>query len=280
MKRLEPDALVAAADAYFCEAIAQVRRRRGRAVLVGLSGAQGSGKSTTAGRLVARLAGGGLNAFACSLDDFYLTRAERMALGRDVHPLLATRGVPGTHDVPLMDRVVTRLLTAGPGEEVAVPLFDKVEDDRRPLDAWRRVAGGIDVVLVEGWCMGARPQAAAALARPINALEREGDADGRWRRHVNARLSGPYAAFFARVDLRLMLRAPSFDCVQGWRAEQERGLDFRAGAPRQPMDDDAIARFIAYYERITGWLLEDEPADLIADLDGRRVPMSVRVGRP
>lgn len=279
MKRLEPGALVAAADAYFCEAIAHVRRRRGRAVLVGLSGAQGSGKSTTAARLVERLAGGGLNAFACSLDDFYLTHAERGALGRHVHPLLATRGVPGTHDVPLMERVIAQLLTAGPGEEIAVPLFDKARDDRQPPSAWRRVAGSIDVVLVEGWCMGARPQAAAALATPVNALEREGDADGQWRHYVNARLSGPYAAFFARVDLRLMLRAPSFDCVQGWRAEQERGLDFRVGAARQPMDDDAIARFIAHYERITCWLLDDEPADLIADLDGMRVPMALRVGR-
>jgi pantothenate kinase-related protein Tda10 len=84
-ERLAP--LVAAAAAH------------ARPLVVGLTGPQGSGKSTLAARLPDLLAAAGLNAGVLALDDLYLTKAERQRLAADVHPLFATRGVPGTHDV-------------------------------------------------------------------------------------------------------------------------------------------------------------------------------------
>ena len=124
----------------------------------------------------------------------------------------------------------------------------------------------VDVVILEGWCIGARPQPATALADPVNDLERREDADGRWRSWVNDRLATDYAALFDRLTLRILLRAPSFDVVLRWRTEQERHL-LSSG-----METPAMKRFIDHYERITRWMLEDEPADLVIVLDRDRNP--------
>jgi D-glycerate 3-kinase len=266
-------------DSLFAAAIVAARNARGRAVLVGLCGSQASGKSTTAGRLAGRLGRLGARTIVFSIDDFYLTSRERRVLARTVHPLLATRGVPGTHDMALMGDTIHALLHARPESVTALPRFDKASDDRVPRNAWPDFEGRPDVVILEGWCVGARPQGEAALALPVNALEAREDAEGHWRRYANACLGGGYADFFAGLDLRLMLRAPSFACVHGWRAEQEAGLSRDARSARPAMTDAELARFIAHYERLTNWILEDEPADLIADIDERRAPFAWRIGK-
>ncbi len=248
-----------AADAAVVRAIQA--RHNGEPILAGLAGAQGSGKSTMAPRVAQRLEDAGLRAAVLALDDFYLTRAERAQMARTVHPLLATRGVPGTHDIALLTRTLDRLLA---GDNVQIPRFDKATDDRT-ADI-REIAGPVDVVLLEGWCIGARPQPEAALADPVNDLERREDADGRWRTWVNDRLATDYAALFGRLGLRILLRAPSFDVVLRWRTEQEQQLLF--GGMKTP----AIKRFIDHYQRITRWMLEDESADLVIDLDPDRTP--------
>lgn len=267
-------------DAVLVDHIAASLARNGRPIVVGLCGAQGGGKSTTAARLAVRLEDQGRHVAVVSIDDFYLTRAERAMLGRDVHPLLTTRGPPGTHDVALAEATISSLLGAGAGEVVAAPAFDKAIDERRPAADWPLHRGGIDVVVFEGWCVGARPQAAQALAAPVNALERDEDPDGRWRCYVNAQLAGAYGGLFGRLDLRLLLRAPGFEAVYAWRAEQEAGLRRIPGRGPPPMDEAALRRFIAHYERITRWILEDEPADMVVDLDAERVPTGWRLPRP
>jgi D-glycerate 3-kinase len=267
-------------DTLFAAAIEATRRARGRAVLVGLCGSQASGKSTTAGRLAERLGRQGARTIVLSIDDFYLTLRERRELAAKVHPLLATRGVPGTHDLASMADTVRALLQARPDSITSLPRFDKASDDRVPRHAWPDFEGRPDVVILEGWCVGARPQAEPALIEPVNALEAREDANGRWRRYANACLGGGYADFFAGLDLRLMLRAPSFACVHGWRAEQEAGLSRDSQMARPAMSDAELARFIAHYERLTRWILEDEPADLIADIDQRRAPLAWRIGGP
>jgi len=271
-------------------AAAAVRRHEalGRPMVLGVSGPQGSGKSTLALFLEALLERQGLRTARLSLDDLYLTRAERLRLGRDVHPLLATRGVPGAHDVALGLDVITRLTSAGPGEARPLPRFDKSVDDRAPEREWPVFHGRADIVLFEGWCVGARPQDEADLAAPINALERDRDPDGRWRRYVNAQLQGPYRTLFALIDLLVAVRAPSFDCVLAWRTEQEHKLALslaaapgRSGAAppgSKVMSDAEIAVFIQHYERLTRALIEDLPrrADILVELapDRRIVALS------
>lgn len=263
-----------AADAFLVEAIVGASQDAGRPVLIGLSGAQGSGKSTTAARLAGKLAARGLATQVCSIDDFYLTKAERADLARTRHPLLATRGVPGTHDVALMDATVAALLA---GETVRVPSFDKATDDRRSAAEWELVERPVDLVLLEGWCVGARPQPDGMLAEPVNELERAEDAGGDWRRAVNAALASEYRTFFGRIDLSILLRAPSFAVVEGWRSEQERGLDRSGADAGAAMTADELRRFISHYERLTRWQIEDMAADIVIDIDEARVPGSIRL---
>lgn len=243
--------------------------RREPGLVVGICGAQGSGKSTLSAVTQEWLRRRGLKVALLSLDDIYLTREERAALAREVHPLLATRGVPGTHDAALGERVLASL--ARPGQ-TAIPSFDKGLDDRRPEIDWPRFEGPADVILFEGWCVGARPQAAKDLAAPINTLEAEHDADGVWRAYVNAALADPYRRLFGRIDILVMLQAPSFDVVLGWRQEQEAKLRQRAGG--RGMNESQVAAFVAHYERLTRHILAEMPgrADVVVRLDAERRP--------
>ncbi|WP_299017502.1 kinase [uncultured Caulobacter sp.] len=253
----------------------------GRAPLVvGICGPQGSGKSTLAALVRRLLAARGLKVATLSIDDLYLTKAERARLAREVHPLLATRGVPGTHD-PALGLAVLQAL--GRPETTALPRFDKAADDRAPETSWPRVEGPVDVVLLEGWCVGARPQPAARLAAPVNALERDEDPDGVWRGFANAALAGPYAPLFARVDRLVLLTAPDFAVVRAWRGQQEARLRARLAAegrdPGLAMDEAALDRFVAHYERLTLWIAEDLPGvtDVVVKLDERRWPKEALV---
>jgi D-glycerate 3-kinase len=242
-------------------------------VVIGLCGAQGSGKSTASAVLAELLAREGLPTVAISIDDFYLPHGERQQLALAVHPLLATRGVPGTHDVELAQAIIDSLADAG---TTRVPVFDKATDDRRPRSQWRNVEGPLRAVILEGWCVGARPEPPARLAPPVNALESEEDREGRWRGYVNEALRGRYAALFARLSPLVLLAAPSFEVVLAWRTEQEHKLRERlqreGGDASRVMSDGQIARFISHYERITRHILAEMPAraDHLIALDAAR----------
>lgn len=235
-------------------------------LIVGLCGAQGSGKSTIAAALAERIP----DTVVLSLDDLYLPRAERERLARGVHPLLETRGVPGTHDVALGEAVLHALRE---GRSVALPRFDKAIDDRAPESAWPRVEGA-RLVIFEGWCVGARPQSETDLAEPVNELERDEDPDEIWRRFVNGALRGPYPGLFD-LDALALLAAPGFDVVYQWRLQQEHALAAEIAARRREghaMRDDEVGRFIQFYQRLTGHILREMPsrADLVVRLDTDR----------
>jgi D-glycerate 3-kinase len=263
--------------APMAERIAAAAQTAARApFFVGICGSQASGKSTATAVLKRLLETRGLRVADLSIDDLYLTREQRRDLAARVHPLLATRGPPGTHDLALAEDLFARLAQAG---TVALPRFDKAADTRRPAADWEPFAGPADIVLFEGWCVGARPQAAADLARPVNALERERDPDGRWRRFVNDALAGPYQSLFARLDRLILLQAPDFETVLGWRQEQERKLRERLSregvGPGLAMSDAEVALFIAHYERLTRHILAEMPprADEVVRLDPTRRPI-------
>lgn len=243
-------------------------------IVVGVCGPQASGKSTLTAVVRRLLEARGLKVALISLDDLYLTHDQRQALSREVHPLLAVRGVPGTHDVALGISLLRDLRAPG---SVSLPAFDKARDDRKPGPV---IEGPVDVVLFEGWCVGARPQNPAALAKPINALEREKDPDGVWRAYANAALAGPYQALFGALDLLILLQAPGFEVVLDWRIEQERKLRERlareGGDASRVMSDAQVDAFIRHYERLTRWILEEMPdrADVVVALDRSRQPLS------
>jgi len=248
-------------------------RRGGGLRVLGVSGLQGSGKSTLAAQVVALAREAGLAAAGVSLDDFYLTAEQRAALAREVHPLLATRGPPGTHDVALGLRTFDALRAGG---TPPLPRFDKLGDDRLPEAAWTRAHEALDLLLFEGWCLAVPPEAETALQVPLNALERDEDPDGTWRRWCNAALAHDYPALWARIDRLWFLQPPGFEVVYRWRREQEQALG--AAEPGRPgMDDAALARFIQHYERVSRQALATLPgrADVCVLLDGARWPLEV-----
>ncbi|MGH6957687.1 MAG: kinase [Caulobacteraceae bacterium] len=251
--------------------IAEAPAARVRPLVVGVTGPQGSGKSTAAAALAGLLAAEGFRAAVLALDDLYLPRAERARLAREVHPLLAVRGVPGTHDAALGRALLESLGRPG---ETRLPTFDKASDDRVAPDLWRSVPGPVDVVLFEGWCVGARPQSPEVLAKPANALERERDPDGRWRGFANQALAGLYQALFAPIGFQVLLRPPSFETVIVWRQEQERRLRQRLSERGETggMSDTEVARFVRHYERLTRHIDAEMPAraDVSARLDAQR----------
>jgi D-glycerate 3-kinase len=238
---------------------ALIARMRGSAPhLAGLSGLQGSGKSTFAIQLANAANARGIATQILSLDDFYLGRRARLQLARAVHPLLATRGVPGTHDIGLLMRSLDALGAASPRHPARLPRFDKGRDTRLAPSRWRRVDAAPALVILEGWCVGVPAQAAAALRTPLNALERHEDRNAHWRRWVNAQLAGDYARLWARLDTLIVLQAPGFAVVSRWRDEQEHALRLRA-APHA-MDAAALRRFLMHYERLSRHALATLPA--------------------
>lgn len=234
-------------------------RAGGRPPVIGLSGAQGVGKTT----LLKAFAASGARVAGLSIDDVYLTKSERRILARDVHPLLTTRGPPGTHDLGLLARTLESLRQGG---RTALPSFDKASDDRRREADWPVFEGRPDVIVLDGWCVGALAE--ADVSTPVNALEAGEDPDGVWRRWVNEQLAGPYQAAFERLDAILFLAAPSFDVVLGWRLQQEAET---LGRAMDESDRARIGRFIAHYERITRHMLAGGVrAEVRVDLDERR----------
>jgi D-glycerate 3-kinase len=237
-----------------------------RPVVVGVNGAQGSGKSTLCRFLEAALLPElGLSAVVVGLDDLYLPLKVRAQLARDVHPLFQTRGVPATHDVDIGLSIFKQLVA---GREAVIPRFSKALDDRLPESDWVRHHGKVDIILLEGWCVGARPQDEASLLEPINALEAVEDKDRIWRNHVNAALKTSYARFFSAIDHMVMLKPPSFEHVLKNRLLQEHKLRTRTPDAPGIMDDDGVRRFVNHYERLTRHMFADLPdrVDLLLQL--------------
>ncbi len=194
-----------------------------------------------------------------SLDDFYLPHDTAYAqLAETVHPLLATRGVPGTHDIDLAIETIEQLVA---GNTTRIPRFDKSIDDRVPEKDFDRVTGPAGLIILEGWCLGALPQSDSDLQQPVNDLERLEDEQGIWRQYINLALAGGYQQLFAMVDQLIMLRAPSFDTVFQWRWQQESKLQEKHSQTNRSglMTEQQVLRFIQYFQRITEQSLAEMP---------------------
>lgn len=271
------------AETYFNPVLAWLivqTQQRSRPLLVGINGAQGSGKSTLADYWVHCCSQQGLQACAVSIDDFYLTQVQRRELAQRVHPLLATRGVPGTHDVVQAQACFEALRASQ--MPVTIPRFDKAIDDPFPKTQWQTLSKPLDIVFFEGWCVGSLAQSPAELSAPLNALEAEEDDQCLWRTYVNAQLAGPYWHLFSLLDVLVMLKAPSFKCVAQWRWEQEQKLRARLVGTDPSlqtglMSEEEVRRFVTFYERITEVNLERLPsvADVVFSLTDDRTISSI-----
>ena len=234
--------------AEFARQIVSKALKNTKPYVVGINGCQGSGKSTLACYVSKYIKHNFmLNVLVLSLDDFYLSRADRRRRAQSIHPLFKTRGVPGTHNIERLSATLAALKNRT--SPVVLPVFDKGTDDLLPPNQWLTVANSPDIVIIEGWCWGLLPQQDWQLVTPINHLEAHFDQEGIWRQYANKVLADEFAPLYDTTDYWLFLKAPDFDIVKLWRLEQELPL-LQKGA-YSAMDKQAIDNFVQFFQRLT-----------------------------
>ena len=222
-------------------------------IIIGLAGGQGTGKTTISSIINLILVKYfKLKVFKISIDDFYKTRKERYKLSKKVHPLLMTRGVPGTHDIDLILRFF-RIIKKRNFKSLSLPKFDKSIDDRFKKNQWYKIKSKPDVIIFEGWCVGAKSQKNIELKKPINLLEKKQDKSMKWRKYVNFQLTGKYKAFHNMLDCLLYLKAKNFSLLRRWRLKQEKKLFLKSKNKKnlKIMNKNEVLNFMMTYQRIT-----------------------------
>ena len=239
-----------------------------KTLIVGLSGGQGSGKSTITQILKIILQQKfKINVTTFSIDDFYKTRNQRKQMARKISKMFFVRGVPGTHDTKLLKKCLN-LLNKKNFKPFYLPKFDKSIDDRYVKKKWYKVSRKPQIVIFEGWCVGAKYQNNKMLKKPINLLEKKYDKQLIWRKKVNNELKNNYQKIFKLINSLIFLQVPSFEYVYKWRLLQETKLK-KNSKGKKIMSQDEIKNFIMYYERTTRQMLKDlkKSASMVIKLD-------------
>ena len=249
-----------------CEKLYLQHKLTNKQLLIGLSGGQGSGKSTLAQifKLIFTTKYK-LKVICFSIDDFYKTAREREKMSKLIHPLFLTRGVPGTHDIKMLYNVIKKLKKKK-FYKMKIPKFDKSKDDRIKKNYWQKIKSKPDLIIFEGWCVGAKSQQKKNLIKPINRLEKQEDKNLTWRKMVNNELKLNYKKIFKFLDCKIFLKVPSFKYVLKWRMLQEKKLSLKL--KKKLMDKKQIRKFIMLYERITKQMIADcKSNDIILNIN-------------
>ena len=232
-------------------------QKKGKILFLGFSGGQGAGKTTISEILKIILKKYfKRKILTISIDDFYNTLNERIRMSKAIHPLLKTRGVPGTHDLNYLNNFFN-LLNKNKFKKFKIPKFNKSLDDRFNKRNWLNIKTKPEIVILEGWCVGAKPQASYLIKKPINILEKSEDKDMFWRKYVNEKLKNEYRKIFLKIDSFIFIKVPNFKMVFKWRLLQELKLRKRSHLNKKIMSYNKIKRFIMFYERITLQMVKD-----------------------
>ena len=232
-------------------------KKKKKTLFLGFSGGQGSGKTT-----VAKILKIILKKFfkrkihISSIDDFYKTLEDRNKMSHTKHPLFKIRGVPGTHDINLIKKFFY-FIKEKKFAKTKLPKFDKSMDDRLKKKYWFNIKERPEIVILEGWCVGAEPQSNSLIKKPINILEKYEDQDLIWRKYVNEKLKKEYKKLFSMIDYYIFMKIPNFKMVFKWRLLQENKLKKKSHLNKKIMSYNGIKRFIMFYERITLQMIKD-----------------------
>ena len=224
-----------------------------RPYFVGLAGGQGTGKTTISSLIRIILTKYfKLNVFRISIDDFYKTRKERISLSKKVHPMLLTRGVPGTHDINMILSFFKKAKSKK-FKRLKLPTFNKAVDDRFSKKKWYDLKKRPDVIIFEGWCVGAKSENNITLKKTINSMEKAKDQKHIWRKHVNDQLKSKYKTLYSQLNCLIYLRAKNFSLLQKWRLKQERKLWIKSKIKSnlKIMSRGDVINFMQTYQRIT-----------------------------
>jgi D-glycerate 3-kinase len=245
--------------------------------VIGLAGGQGSGKSTISQLLKIILkVRFNLEVLVFSIDDFYKTLQDRKKMSKKINHLFLTRGVPGTHDTKLLYKCLKNL-KKNSFKKIHIPRFDKSIDDRYSKNRWTRVLKKPDIVIFEGWCVGAKSQKNNNLIKPVNQLEELEDKNLIWRNKVNKELKNDYKKIFYLIDDLIFLKVPSFKHVYKWRLLQEKKLKKKSKG-KKIMKAKDIKKFIMFYERITCNMIKTlgNKAKILINIDAKHRLKSIK----
>ena len=220
---------------------------------VGLAGGQGTGKTTISSLIRIILTKYfKLNVFRISIDDFYKTRKDRINLSKRVHPMLLTRGVPGTHDINMMLSFFKKAKSKK-FKRLKLPTFNKAIDDRFNKKKWYDLKDKPDVIIFEGWCVGAKSEKNITLKKTINTMEKTKDQKQIWRKYVNHQLKSKYKNLYSQLNCLIYLKAKNFSLLQKWRLKQERKLWLKSKSKLnlKIMSKRDVLNFMQTYQRIT-----------------------------
>jgi D-glycerate 3-kinase len=244
-----------------------------RPLVQGILGGQGTGKTTLTRILTKILHHFGLQVCSLSIDDLYKTYAERQKL-QQVDPRFRWRGPPGTHDVERGLTVLDQLRRAEPA--VAIPRFDKSLHNGAGDQITPELIAGADVILFEGWFVGAQPvdpQVFAAAPPPINT-----DVDRAFAREVNRRLQ-EYLPLWDRLDRLMVLYPSDYRLSQQWRRQAEQQM---IAAGKSGMSDAETNQFVEYFWQalhpdlfIKPLLTNTEQVDLVIEIDANHQPIQI-----
>ena len=224
-----------------------------RPYFVGLAGGQGTGKTTISSLIrIILIKYFKLNVFRISIDDFYKTRKERINLSKRIHPMLLTRGVPGTHDINMILNFFKKSKVKK-FKRLKLPTFNKAVDDRFNKNRWYDLKKRPDVVIFEGWCVGAKSEKNISLKKTINSMEKAKDHKQIWRRYVNQQLKSKYKSLYSQLNCLIYLKAKNFSLLQKWRLKQERKLwvNSKKKSNLKIMSSGDVINFMQTYQRIT-----------------------------
>ena len=238
---------------------------------VGLAGGQGTGKTTSSSLIEIILTKYfKLKVFRISIDDFYKTRKERISLSKRVHPMLLTRGVPGTHDINMMLKFFKKVKSKK-FKRLKLPTFNKAIDDRYDKKYWYDLKKKPDVIIFEGWCVGAKPEGNNTLNKTINLMEKNKDKKRIWRKYVNHQLKSKYKKLYSQLNCLIYLKAKNFSLLQKWRLKQERKLlvNSKKNSKLKIMNKEDVLSFMQTYQRITQNMFKNMPqyASIIINLN-------------
>ncbi len=232
-------------------------KKKGKTLFLGFSGGQGSGKTTVAKILKIILKKFfKREIYVSSIDDFYKTLKDRNEMSHTIHPLFKTRGVPGTHDISLVKKFFDFIKKKN-FKKFKLPKFDKSMDERLKKKYWSNIKKRPEIVILEGWCVGAKPQSNSIINKPINVLEKYEDKHLIWRKYANEKLKKEYKKLFAMIDHFIFMKIPNFNVVYEWRLLQESKLRKKSHSSKKIMSYNEIKRFIMFYERITLQMIKD-----------------------
>ena len=245
-----------------------MRKIKKKTIVIGLSGGQGSGKTTITQiiKIILRIRYN-LNVINFSIDDYYKTLKERVVMSKKISKLFQIRGVPGTHETSLLLKHLN-ILKKKTFRPILIPTFDKSLDDRSKRSKWVKIKKKPNVILFEGWCVGAKPQKMINLKKPINELEKKDDKNLTWRKKVNNELMFKYKKIFNKIDFLIYLKVPNFNNVIKWRLLQEKKLKKKSKG-KKIMSNKQVKKFIMHYERTTRDMFVDlkKNADVLIYLD-------------